>query len=115
VWDKFAVDSPLEGDGFELSVPGDAIKVFGQGKVGSNRSSDAGELCGRRSPATSRPWDERRGPCRPARSSPRFGIRPTDMRCGVLLGQPFHPALPSARRGSALISLFVGASGLSSC
>jgi hypothetical protein len=24
----------------------------------------------------------------------------------VLIGQPFHPALPSARRASALISLF---------
>jgi hypothetical protein len=33
----------------------------------------------------------------------------------VLIGEPFHPALPSARGASALISLFVGASGPSSC
>jgi hypothetical protein len=29
---RFAVDSPLEGDGFELSVPGRAIWPFGRGE-----------------------------------------------------------------------------------
>ena len=29
---RFAPDSPLEGDGFELSVPGRAIRPFGRGE-----------------------------------------------------------------------------------
>jgi hypothetical protein len=29
---KFAADSALEGDGFELSVPGRAIRPFGRGE-----------------------------------------------------------------------------------
>jgi hypothetical protein len=29
---RFAPDSPLEGDGFELSVPGRGIRPFGRGE-----------------------------------------------------------------------------------
>jgi hypothetical protein len=89
-----ARDSPLQEDGFELSVPGDTIKVLRSLHVdpanvkSAERSSDTGEPCGRRSPASSRPSDERRGPRRPVRSPPRSGTADRyAMR--VLVGQPF--------------------------
>jgi hypothetical protein len=91
---RCARDSPLQEDGFELSVPGDTVKVLRSVHVvpanvkSAERSSDTGEPCGRRPPASSRPSDERRGPRRPARSSPRSGTADRyAMR--VLVGQPF--------------------------
>jgi hypothetical protein len=52
---------------------------------------------------------------RPARSSSRSGDPADRYAMRALVGQPFHPASPSAPSTSALMSLFVGASGLSSC
>jgi hypothetical protein len=42
VWGKFAVDSPLEGDGFELSVPGrETVKpIVGDGTTSSKTEAD---------------------------------------------------------------------------
>ena len=42
MWGKFAVDSPLEGDGFELSVPGrETVKlIVGDGTTSSKTEAD---------------------------------------------------------------------------
>jgi hypothetical protein len=118
---RFVADSALWEDGFELSVPGDTIKVLRSLHVvpanakSARTSSDTGEpAVGDRLPIVAHRMNGA-GHRRPARSPPWSGD-PGPPICDAGAGRA---AVSSGFTVSAqlitLMSLFVGASGLSSC
>ena len=92
---KFALDSSLGEDGFELSVPGDTIKVLRSLHVvpanikSARTSSETGEpAVGDRLPMVAHRMNGV-GHRRPARSPPRSGDLADRYAMRVLVGQPF--------------------------
>jgi hypothetical protein len=111
---EFAPDSPLGEDGFELSVPGDTIKVLRSLHVvpanakSARTSSDTGEpAVGDRLPIVAHRMNGG-GHRRPARSPPWSGDPAERYAMRVLVGQPFHPASPSARSSSRSCRCLLG-------
>ena len=111
---RFVADSALGEDGFELSVPGDTIKVLRSLHVvpanakSARTSSDTGEpAVGDRLPIVAHRMNGG-GHRRPARSPPWSGDPAERYAMRVLVGQPFHPASPSARSSSRSCRCLLG-------